>query len=244
MRPTWKTAVLLVLLCGTPASAQLPEDFENLQVLPKEIDARKLTGIMRSYAGALGVRCWYCHVGEEGKPLSEFDFASDEKPEKRIAREMMKLAAEINARLAKIDLQHDPSLEVKCATCHHGLARPEPIGDILRARYEAQGLDAALARYAELREEYYGRYAYDFGQGPLNMFAEDLGRREKLQEALAVQLKNAEYHPEADFVQFSLGEIYRRLGDREQAATHYRRALELSPGNPFYTRALKQLEGD
>ncbi|MGD8377947.1 MAG: c-type cytochrome [Acidobacteriota bacterium] len=244
MRPTWKVAVLLMLFGGAPASAQLPEDFTNLKVLPKEIDARELTGIMRSYAGALGVRCWFCHVGEEGKPLSEFDFASDEKPEKGIAREMMKLVVEINARLAKVDLQHDPSLEVKCATCHHGLARPEPIGDILQARYDAGGIEAALARYAELHDEYYGRYAYDFGQGPLNMFAEALGRQGKHEDALTVQLKNAEYHPEADFVQFSLGEMYRRMGDEEQAATHYRRALELSPGNPFYTRALKQLEAD
>lgn len=228
---------LLLLACGTTV-AQIPEEFKNLQVLPKDTDPRQLVQMMRGFASALGTRCWGCHVGEEGMPLSQFDFASDAKPEKKIAREMLKMLREINATLGKIDLEHEPALEVSCATCHHGLKRPQPIEDILRERYESGGVDAALARYEELRKEYYGGYQYDFGQGPLNTWSEGLVRAGKLDDALKVQLLNAQYHPDADYVQFTLGQIYTQKGDKEKATAYFQKALELSPGNEFYKRAL------
>src|SRR6185437_12934948 len=46
---------------------------------------------------SLGVRCTYCHVGEEGKPLSTFDFASDAKDHKLTARKMLAMMHRINA---------------------------------------------------------------------------------------------------------------------------------------------------
>ncbi len=78
--------------------AQFPPDsFTNLQVLPEDIAPRALINTMRGFALGLGVRCHFCHVGEEGTPLPEFDFAADEKPTKRKAREMLRMARAINA---------------------------------------------------------------------------------------------------------------------------------------------------
>ena len=34
--------------------------------------------VMPGFTRALGVRCSYCHVGEEGESLSTYDFASDD----------------------------------------------------------------------------------------------------------------------------------------------------------------------
>lgn len=42
-----------------------PEEPKNLQVLPKEFTGQKLRPIMTGFTRALGVRCSYCHVGEE-----------------------------------------------------------------------------------------------------------------------------------------------------------------------------------
>ena len=82
----------LALLPGT-AQAQFPPDsFTNLQVLPEDIGTRELIGTMRSFALGLGVRCSFCHVGEEGRPLATFDFAADDKAEKLKAREMIRMA--------------------------------------------------------------------------------------------------------------------------------------------------------
>jgi tetratricopeptide (TPR) repeat protein len=50
-----------------------PEKAKNLQVLPKDMPGSKLGPIMGGFARALGVRCWYCHMGQKGKPLSTYD---------------------------------------------------------------------------------------------------------------------------------------------------------------------------
>ena len=57
----------------------------------------EVTQVMRGFTRALGVRCQHCHVGE-GNDLSKFDFASDAKPQKEIARKMMLMATDINGK--------------------------------------------------------------------------------------------------------------------------------------------------
>ena len=48
-----------------------------------------------------------CHKGEEGKPLSTYDFASDENPNKNRAREMLRMLNEIEVHLNKIEPSGD-----------------------------------------------------------------------------------------------------------------------------------------
>ena len=78
---------------------------------------------MKFFAQSLGVRCTHCHVGEEGKPLSTFDFASDKKANKDIARAMLTMTSKLN----KTDLPAIAGLEepkVTCYTCHRGAKEP------------------------------------------------------------------------------------------------------------------------
>ncbi len=76
----------LTTLLTLPAHAQdkwtWPEKPKNLQVFPKDWSGTRLRPVMIGFTRALGVRCSYCHKGEEGKPLSTYDFASDENPNK------------------------------------------------------------------------------------------------------------------------------------------------------------------
>jgi hypothetical protein len=97
--------------------------FKNLKVFPKDIARADLLANMKFFAQSLGVRCTYCHVGEEGKPLATYDFASDAKDHKAIAREMIRLADHINHdHLPKILV--DPEAKVTCYTCHRGSTKP------------------------------------------------------------------------------------------------------------------------
>ena len=69
-----------------PARAQgafPPASFTNLQVLPPTTTPADLMAIMKGAAQGLGVRCQHCHIGEEGQPLAQFDFVSDQKPRSR-----------------------------------------------------------------------------------------------------------------------------------------------------------------
>lgn len=111
----------------TPPPAQPPPvNFtrDNLKVLPKDMPVRDVVALMRSFSFALDVRCQHCHVGE-GNDLSKFDFASDAKPTKAVARQMLELAAVINQRVAPIG-QPAPAGEPKvtCFTCHRGALKP------------------------------------------------------------------------------------------------------------------------
>jgi len=89
--------VFAATLAPSIARAQWPPDsLVNLEVLPKDIETRELVNIMAGFTRALGVRCQFCHVGEEGMPLAQFDFPSDEKPTKGKAREMIRMVETIN----------------------------------------------------------------------------------------------------------------------------------------------------
>ena len=85
-----------MLLPATRLAAQVPDEFTNLKVSAQDISKERLTAVMRGFTEALGVRCSTCHVGEEGQPLGTYDFASDDKPMKLKAREMLRMVQAIN----------------------------------------------------------------------------------------------------------------------------------------------------
>lgn len=90
-------AVLASIAVPRHATAQLkvPEKFENLQVLPKDIPKGDLVRIMKEFTNALGVRCEHCHVEAGGEDA--FKFAADDKENKKTARIMMQMVKDINA---------------------------------------------------------------------------------------------------------------------------------------------------
>ena len=104
MRPL---TLLVVVTFASVASAQPqgkfpPDSLINTKVIPRSTPVRDVIGTMRNFTSALGVRCQFCHVGQEGQPLAQFDFASDQKRNKLVARQMLRMVAEINARLDTI----------------------------------------------------------------------------------------------------------------------------------------------
>ena len=90
----WMLTATLLIPAGGEAQEQ--EGYTNLQVLPSDVSRGQLMSVMRGFTGALGVRCSTCHIGEEGQPLSTYDFASDDKAAKLKAREMMRMVRTIN----------------------------------------------------------------------------------------------------------------------------------------------------
>src|SRR6187401_798953 len=97
---------------------------KNLQVLPKDTTRQQINPIMRGFTRALGVRCPYCHVGEEGADMSTFDFASDEKPTKKTARLMLQNLMDTNAKFASIGDKPAGEPRLSCWTCHRGETKP------------------------------------------------------------------------------------------------------------------------
>ena len=99
----------------------------NLQVLPKDISGPDLIAMMRGYTKALGVECEFCHA--EDPQTQRLNFASDAKPQKKTARTMILMTAEINAKY--LSTVNDPDATpadktVTCGTCHRGNSMPLP----------------------------------------------------------------------------------------------------------------------
>jgi hypothetical protein len=108
------------------AQGTQPGGFKNLQVFPKDTPRDVVIAAMKNITRALNVRCPFCHVGEEGAALETFDFAADTKPEKQIARAMMRMTAEINGHVGKaIPDAATKGYQVTCFTCHRGAEHPQ-----------------------------------------------------------------------------------------------------------------------
>lgn len=222
-------AVLMV--CAASANAQIPDKFTNLKVLPKDISKQELISVMRGFSHDLGVRCAHCHTATNPHDLSTFNWASDQKPEKDVARAMMALAGDANKSLDKVFGKDHPHLQVTCFTCHHGNSRPETLAQALVPVIKKDGADAAAARYRELRTEYYGTAAYDFSEYSLVGIAGEIEDPAQVESARALLNLNLEFYPESSTTYAHLAETYVAAGDNATAMTHFEKALSLAPDN-------------
>ena len=120
--------VLILIGCISICAAALTHpvnEFRNLKVLPKNVSSKELSRIMvDEFTDGLGVSCGFCHKGD--KESHKLDYASDENPEKQIARQMMRMAIRINRHYFKSGhaIIGDSALIVTCYTCHRGTPRP------------------------------------------------------------------------------------------------------------------------
>ncbi len=236
--------LLALALAAVPVSSQgIPDDFSNLQVLPDDISRRQLIGIMGSFSDALGAGCAHCHAVSDGLDSPDDDFASDEKATKDKARAMMAMVEAINSdHIAQLHNRGERNLEVACVTCHAGRPQPATLAQELTWAAEDGGFEALKVRYDELREEYFGRGAYDFGPGSLERVAQVLARSDA-EAALAVIGLNLEHHPESAQSWLLKGQIHAFEDQTDAAVDAYERVLELAPGNRAATQALRRLRG-
>ena len=122
-------AMLTLIVCAvitTAASVEPDTRYTNLQVLPKNIKPAELNKIMLDdFEDGLGVGCNFCHAPDKSDS-TKLDYASDAKPEKKIARLMMHMTLGINKQYfqVKSPALGNPLMAVTCSTCHNGQPRP------------------------------------------------------------------------------------------------------------------------
>lgn len=115
------------------------------------------------------------------------------------------------------------------------------LSDLLQDTIDTNGLEAARAKFAELKESKFGGFFVDEGQ--LNALGyRYLGKAGKLPEALAVLQWNVELFPASGNVYDSYGEAQVKHGDRGGAIASYTKALELDPANKNAAKFLAELQ--
>jgi hypothetical protein len=129
------TAIIFISVAATKPSATAIKPthiatndtsiFKNLKVLPQDITKDSLDHLMHQFTAALGVKCNFCHVFNNGK----MDFVTDEKPEKDVARYMYHMTGEINAKFFNMDNSTRPDTlsVIRCVTCHRGSPHPDEV---------------------------------------------------------------------------------------------------------------------
>lgn len=226
-------------VASSQANFQWPEKAENLEVLPKDFAKEDLRAVMTGFTRALGVRCSHCHMGEEGQPLSSYDFASDENPKKDVARAMLRMLTDVNAHLDQIEPSGPSRVNMWCHTCHRGRPRPMALEEELTEIAMTEDMMAAVNHYNKLYDEYYGRGAYDFGVDTLNRLGYQLMADDDPNTALIWFQINAQKYPDSPSPYFAMGEAYLNLRQRHLAVQQFERALEAAPG---YEPAIRMLQ--
>src|SRR5215467_7723735 len=193
--PQIRFSAILPLLVVTPLVAQGP---------PGDLFAT-----MQEISSALGVSCDYCHSAPRGSGTPE--------PKKDIARAMMAMTRELNAKVEAATGKSGTGVtRVQCITCHRGVAVPGQLGDILSQTYRAQGATAAIAQYRDLRQRYFGRQAYDFGEDTLLNLAQRIVES-KPDDALGLIQLSLEFNPKSARSYVALAHAYTRKLDDASA---------------------------
>ncbi len=116
-------AVPVMLLGVQGVAADMPDTFQNLQVLPEDISKDELKGIMRGFTEQLDVKCSFCHTIDE--------YHLDDNKHKRMARDMIRLVQHLRQNEdgwfpKKEDDEQDKPEVLTCWMCHRGSAEVEP----------------------------------------------------------------------------------------------------------------------
>ena len=232
---------------------------KNLQVLPKDTPRNQVTALMRTFTMALGVRCDHCHAeapaaatppdtaaggrgGRGGGP--QLDYSLDDKENKKIAREMIKMVNDINGKYLPLTGRTFTDLtQVTCETCHHGLAKPRTLRAALTEAVEAKGADSAIALYRALRLRYFGSAAFDFSEPTLseagNQIAQNAANR---QAGVAILKLNLEFFPQSVPTLQNLANVSVAAGDTAAAVDAINKALAIQPNNNQLRNMLQRLK--
>jgi tetratricopeptide (TPR) repeat protein len=189
---------------------------------------------MQSIAQSLGVTCNYCHSAPRG--------SGEPEPKKAIARAMMDMTDDINARLrAATGKPAGQVTEIQCAYCHRGVSIPKPITDVVWQTTREQNVAAAVEQYRDLRKRYFGRSTYDFGEEPLIGLAQQISNG-RADDAIALMKLNLEYYPQSVRSYLALSYAQTRKLDDTAAIASLEKALEIEPENGTVKGRLEQLK--
>src|SRR4051812_6973654 len=115
MRLTLSLFLLMLPLCAQPPQEAPKQGGRGGGMAPKNLKILKpedlRSGVMRQYTQALGVTCDHCHAQ---------DRASDDKMQKEVARKMIAMVTEINAKSP----DGGAKAHVTCFPCHNGKVTP------------------------------------------------------------------------------------------------------------------------
>ena len=231
---------------GAPGGAPAQPPLMNIQFYPKDITRQALIANMQAFTQALGVTCEHCHDAVAGGPPQNNHMESDVKPPKNVARAMLAMVRDLNAKLPGdvTKVNNKPVAEitrVQCATCHRGVPIPKQLVDIVLETGNAKGAQAAVAQYRDLRKQFYGNQSYDFTDLSLFLAAQRANAAMKPDDAIVYANLNLEFNPTSGRSYQVMSQSYTAKMDNAQAIAMMEKAVGVEPMNMAFQNALNQL---
>ena len=118
-------------------------------------------------------------------------------------------------------------------------ARPL-ISEVLFNTIQANGIDAAVKQYRELKAT--RPDAYDFSENEFIRLGYQLLHQKRFKESIEIFKLSVEAYPDSYNTYDSLGEAYMDDGDKYLAIQNYEKSLQLKPGNHNGVEMLKKLQ--
>lgn len=118
-----------------------------------------------------------------------------------------------------------------------------PLPDVARVVaqvFKEQGADAAFRKWTDLRSQRSAEVY--FGEWEVNQLGYLFMNKGHLDPALDIFQYNVQAHPDSFNAHDSMGEAYMHSGNKTLAAQHYRRSLQLNPGNQNARQVLADME--
>jgi tetratricopeptide (TPR) repeat protein len=223
------TAIALLMFTGMPLLAQTSGDaMMNMQEV----------------AQSLGVQCAYCHprMGQQNVQPPPADAPANAPPKMAIAAAMMAMTRDLNSKIvAATGKSANEATRVTCMTCHRGVAIPGQLFEIIAKTALKTSPEAAVSQYRELRSQYYGRDAYDFGEDTLLNSAQQIVRV-KPAASIPILRLNLEFYPKSVRSYTQIAFAYTRSLDDENAISTLEKALEIEPESGVIKGQLEQLK--
>ena len=107
------------------------------------------------------------------------------------------------------------------------------------------GVDQAIARYRDLRENHYDEYR--FVDNDMLFMADKLSRNGRLEESIALWKLCIDEFPRSLYIwycHYNLGKLYASTGQKDIALEYYRKSLELNPENSYAVEKIRELEDE
>jgi tetratricopeptide (TPR) repeat protein len=115
------------------------------------------------------------------------------------------------------------------------------VADVMRETIQNSGIDAANAKFKELRGKMDGFY---LSEDEMNALGYEYLFSKKGKEAIAVFKMNVEAFPKSFNTYDSLGEAYAAAGEKELAIENYEKSVQLNPNSQSGIEALKKLKAE
>src|SRR4029079_2182171 len=137
----------------------------------------------------------------------------------------------VTAGPTSVEARPGAPTRVLCASCHHGLPVPVPLGEVISDAEKNGGTTAGLAKFKELRAKFYGGQQYDFTDYALVGIATTALNAKRPDDAMKYLQANLEYFPKSSQTYQAMAQVKNAKGDKAAAVKDLETAVQFDPQN-------------